>query len=175
VGMLVDVSVILSGPMAIIIALTLSVVAIFGKWIAAFITQRIFKYTHPQRQIIFGLSSAHAAATLAVILVGYQANILDENILNGTIILILITCVVASFAAEKASKKIALSEQDNLSLEQLKSQSVNNEQILIPVSHLNLAKTLLDFALLIKDKNSVNPITLLSVVPNNNEIGRASC
>lgn len=169
VGMLVDVSVILSGPLAIIIALTLSMVAIFSKWVAALFTQLAFKFSSAQRQLIFGLSGAHAAATLAVILVGYQANILDENILNGTIILILITCVVASFAAEKASKKIALSEQNTLSMEELKNYSSQNEQILIPVSNLNLVETLLDFALLIKDKNSINPITLLSVVPNNGE------
>jgi Kef-type K+ transport system membrane component KefB len=87
VGMLVDVSVIMNGPTAIIIALTLSAVAIFGKWIAALFTQLIFKYTGAQRQLIFGLSGAHAAATLAVILVGYNNNIIDENILNGTIIL----------------------------------------------------------------------------------------
>ncbi|GAA6771295.1 hypothetical protein AAGS39_20410 [Flavobacterium sp. CGRL2] len=105
VGMLVDVSVILSGPTALIVAGTLSVVAIFGKWIAAFFTQLVFKYTKTERQLIFGLSSAHAAATLAVILVGFKAKILDENILNGTIILILITCIVASFATEKAAKK----------------------------------------------------------------------
>lgn len=169
VGMLVDVSVILSGPMAIIIALTLSVVAIFGKWLAAFFTQKIFKYSGAQRQLIFGLSGAHAAATLAVILVGYNANILDDNILNGTIILILITCVVASFAAEKAAKKIALSEEDEVSVEELKNQSHYNEQILIPVANLAIVESLLDFALIIKDKNSTNPITLLSVVPNNNE------
>ncbi|GAA6768050.1 hypothetical protein AAFH68_40020 [Flavobacterium sp. CGRL1] len=105
VGMLVDISVILSGPTALIVAGTLSVVAIFGKWIAAFFTQVVFKYTKTERQLIFGLSSAHAAATLAVILVGFKAKILDENILNGTIILILITCIVASFATEKAAKK----------------------------------------------------------------------
>jgi len=169
VGMLVDVSVILSGPMAIVIALTLSVVAIFGKWIAAFFTQLIFKYSKAQRQVIFGLSGAHAAATLAVILVGYQAKILDENILNGTIILILITCVVASFAAEKAAKKIALSEEGDISVDQLKNQLNYNEQILIPVANLSLVENLLDFALIIKDKNSTNPVTLLSVVPNNNE------
>jgi len=169
VGMLVDVSVILSGPMAIIIALTLSVVAIFSKWIAALFTQLIFKYSKAQRQVIFGLSSAHAAATLAVILVGYQAKILDENILNGTIILILITCVVASFAAEKSAKKIVLSEEGDISVDQLKNQLNYNEQILIPVANLALVENLLDFALIIKDKNSTNPVTLLSVVPNNNE------
>lgn len=167
--MLVDIRVILSGHMAIVIALTLSVVAIFGKWLAAFFTQRIFKYSGAQRQVIFGLSSAHAAATLAVILVGYQAEILDENILNGTIILILITCVVASFAAEKAAKKIALSEENDISVEELKNQTHYNEQILIPVANLALVENLLDFALIIKDKNSTNPVTLLSVVPNNNE------
>ncbi|MEZ0131842.1 cation:proton antiporter, partial [Flavobacterium sp. LBUM151] len=69
--MLVDISVILSGPTALIVAGTLSVVAIFGKWFAAFFTQIVFKYTKTERQLIFGLSSAHAAATLAVILVGF--------------------------------------------------------------------------------------------------------
>jgi Kef-type K+ transport system membrane component KefB len=61
-----------------------------------------------QRNLIFGLSSAHAAATLAIILVGYKAKIIDDNILNGTIILILVTCVVASFATEGAGKKLAV-------------------------------------------------------------------
>lgn len=167
VGMLVDVRVIMSGPMAIIIALTLSVVAIAGKWLAAWLTQLSFKYSSSERGLIFGLSGAHAAATLAVILVGYNAGILDENILNGTIILILITCVVASFAAEKAAKKVALEDAQNVSMDTLKSQSKNKEQILIPVSNLELLENLLDFSLIIKDKNSQEPVTLLCVVPNN--------
>lgn len=80
-----------------------------------FLTQVIFKYSSSQRQLIFGLSSAHAAATLAVILVGFKAGILDENILNGTIILILITCVIASFATERAAKKIIVETEDDSS------------------------------------------------------------
>lgn len=82
VGMLVDIAVIFSGPMALIIAGTLSVVALFGKGVAAWFTQLVLRYTPTQRNLIFGLSSGHAAATLAVILVGYRAGILDENILN---------------------------------------------------------------------------------------------
>ncbi|MET3025707.1 cation:proton antiporter [Flavobacterium sp. UW10123] len=168
VGMLVDVSVILSGPTALIVAGTLSVVAIFGKWIAAFFTQIVFKYTRTERQLIFGLSSAHAAATLAVILVGYKAKILDENILNGTIILILITCIVASFATEKAAKKIAICEEE-FSHEDTERDQILDEHILIPLAKTSAAASLLDFALLIKDKKSSNPITLLTIVPNNNQ------
>ncbi|MFB9076578.1 cation:proton antiporter [Flavobacterium procerum] len=168
VGMLVDISVILSGPTALIVAGTLSVVAIFGKWTAAFFTQIVFKYTRTERQLIFGLSSAHAAATLAVILVGFKANILDENILNGTIILILITCIVASFATEKAAKKIAICEEE-VSLEDAGKDQILDEHILIPLAKTSAAASLLDFALLIKDKKSSNPVTLLTIVPNNDQ------
>ncbi len=165
VGMLVDISVILSGPTAIIIAVVLTVAAIIGKWVAAFLTQRAFKYSSAQRQLIFGLSSSHAAATLAVILVGYNAGILDINVLNGTIILILITCVVASFATEKAGKKIQIAEKTG-STTNTKKDFTGSEHILLPIANLMNIDKLLDFTLLIKDKKSDNAITVLSVVPN---------
>ncbi|EHQ25798.1 cation:proton antiporter [Mucilaginibacter paludis] len=110
VGMLVDLRVLFRGPEAITVACCLSTVALAGKWLAALITQQTFKYSATQRGLLFGLSSSHAAATLAIILVGYKTKIIDDNILNGTIILILITCVVASFATERASRKIANKE-----------------------------------------------------------------
>lgn len=169
VGMLVDVSVILSGPAALIVAGTLSVVAIFGKWVAAFFTQLVFKYSAAQRQLIFGLSGAHAAATLAVILVGYRAEILDDNILNGTIILILITCIVASFATEKAAKKIIIeSEDDTVGLIKANG-AVLNEQILLPIANVENIEKLLEFSIYIKDKKSTTPVSILSVVSNDNE------
>ena len=168
VGMIVNVSVILSGPMAFIVAGTLSVVALFGKWFAALFTQLVFNYSKTQRQLIFGLSSAHAAATLAVILVGYKAGILDENIMNGTIILILITCIVATFATEKAAKKIVIeSKNDTDGL--VRANGVQNEHILLPISNISNIEKLLELAIFIKDKKSANPISILSVVANNNE------
>lgn len=53
VGMLVNVNVILTGKTALIIAGTLTTVALIGKWLAAFATQLIFKFTKAQRQLIF--------------------------------------------------------------------------------------------------------------------------
>ncbi len=168
VGMLVDVSVIFSGPTALIIAGTLSVVALFGKWVAAFFAQIVFKYTKTQRQLIFGLSSAHAAATLAVILVGYKAEILDDNILNGTIVLILITCIVASFATEKAAKKMIIeSENDDEGL--MKANGAHSEHILLPIENIGSIEKLLELATFIKDRKSANPLSILSVVSNNDE------
>ncbi|WP_214073210.1 cation:proton antiporter [Mucilaginibacter sp. dw_454] len=115
VGMVVNLHVLFAGWEAIVVAISLTIVALAGKWLAAFFTQQIFKYSNTQRKLMFGLSSSHAAATLAIILIGYKQHIIDANILNGTIILILVTCMVASFATEPAAKQIALSLEDNKS------------------------------------------------------------
>ena len=169
VGMIVDISVILSGPMALVIAGVLTIVAISGKWLAAFITQILLKYSKNQRNLIFGLSSAHAAATLAVILVGYKAGILDDNVLNGTVVLILVTCIVASFVTESAAKAIIRSsdEDEDLALDS----GLNQEHILIPIANLINIDKVLEFAVLIKEKKSINPLAILTVVPNNKEAG----
>lgn len=167
VGMLVDLSIIFQGYTALIVAGLLTVTALFGKWIAAFFTQLILRYSSAERQLIFGLSSSHAAATLAIILVGYQAGILDENVLNGTIILILITCIVSSIVTEKAAKKIVAST--NFHLEAQKSLKFKNERILIPISLEANIEKMLDFAQLIKEKKSSTPITILKVIPNNED------
>lgn len=162
--MLVDVRVIFSGPMALIVAFTLTAVALLGKWIAAFLTEKVFHYSPNQGRLIFGLSSAHAAATLAIILVGYKEGILDENILNGTIILILITCIVASVNTQKAATKIVLEFNEDITSTE---PDTAIENILIPLSDFTKMEMMLDLAVLIKNKKSIAPIHLLSVVPNN--------
>lgn len=168
VGMLVNVKVIFGGTGAWIVAGTLTVVAIAGKWIAAWLTQVTFKYTKAQRQVIFGLSGAHAAATLAVVLVGFNAGILDENILNGTIILILVASIVASFATEKAAKKIVI-ESANDTEGLARSSGATSEHILIPIDNINKIDSLMELSVLIKDKRSPNPISVLTVVDNDDD------
>jgi len=166
VGMLVDVKVLLNGPTAVIIAVTLSAVALVGKWLAAAATSKIFRYSGNQRKLIFGLSSSHAAATLAVIMVGFQTHIIGENALNGTILLILVTCLTATLVTENASRRILTEEEEEPEIEYPVHYS---EHIMIPIANPDNMETLLEFAVLIKNKKSVNPITILSVVPNDEE------
>ncbi len=166
VGMLVDVGVLLNGQTALIVAGTLIVVAISGKWLASFLTQKIFKYSNNERQLMFGLSNSHAAATLAVILVGYREQILDINILNGTILLILVTCVVSSFATEKAAKKVLLSSEIN---ENQRIEVDPKERILLPIINPANMEKALEFAVLIRENRGSFPISILTVVQNNEE------
>jgi Kef-type K+ transport system membrane component KefB len=111
VGMVVDTHAFFKGSQAALVAITLTVVAIAGKWLAALVTQKAFNYSIGQRNLIFGLSSSHAAATMAIILIGFNVKIIDENILNGTIILILATCIVSSIATDLSGRTLII---DNL-------------------------------------------------------------
>ncbi len=164
VGMLVDLKVLLKGPDALIIAGALTGMAVATKWLAAFITQKIFRYSATQRNVIFGLSTSHAAATIAVILIGYNIGLIDENVLNGTIILILITCMVGSFVTANAGKRLAISEADKL------PETINQqERLMIPVMDNEKIEGLLDFAVMIKGDTNRLPIDLLSVVQDDKE------
>ncbi len=159
VGMLVDLSVIFSGTQALIVAATMTVAAILGKWLAAFFTQKIFGYSVLQRRIIFGLSTSHAAATLAVILIGFNIGLLDENVLNGTIILILITCMVSSFVTEQAGRKLAM-EESRLKIKT----DAKPERILVPVANPKNVGRLIELATYLKDPSLPEPIFPLSVI-----------
>jgi Kef-type K+ transport system membrane component KefB len=166
VGMLVDLHVLTQGPGALIIAATLTAMALCSKWLAAFFTQLLFKYTPTQRNVIFGLSTAHAAATIAVILIGYNMGIIDADVLNGTVVLILVTCLVGSFVTESAGRKLALVEAENKPAE-----DGTPERMLIPIPLSNPARmeAMLDFAAMIKDPEAATPVYPLAIVQDNEE------
>jgi Kef-type K+ transport system membrane component KefB len=173
VGMVVDYKVFFTGSWPLIIAGVLTGFAIFSKWLAALFTQMIFRMTGTERQVIFGLSSSHAAATLAIIMVGYNDGhgILDINIVNGTVLLILFTCLTASFVTENAGKNLLIQiseEGDNEATET----KLRNKHLLVSMNELKGNESLLDFAILISDPKVINPISVVSVYPNNEDAER---
>ncbi len=158
-GMLVDLALFFKGYSALVFAGILSLVGLVTKYLAADITARIYSYSKNERNILFGLSVSHAAATLAIIKVGFDIALFDQNVINGTIILILLSCLASSFVTEKAARKIAVLEKDVV-----KRGSEKPERILIPVSNPENIQRLIDLALLIKDQKSPEPIFPLSIV-----------
>jgi hypothetical protein len=159
VGMLVDLRVLVNGVEAWIVAITMIVIAIGGKWLAALFTQKLFNYSVEERNVIFGLSNARAAATLTAVLIGYDLGILNENVLNGTILMILVTCIVSSLVVEKAGRHLAITES-----QQTPDLSTTPNRILVPISNPATIEHLIDFAILIKEPHSPEPIFPLAVV-----------
>ena len=158
-GMLVDLKLFFEGTNALLFASILLLVGLSTKYIAAWVTSSIYKYSKYERNIIFGLSVSHAAATMAIIKVGFDIHLFDQNVVNGTIILILISCLISSFVTERASRAIAINEK-----EVARKTHDKIERILIPVSNPDNIQRLIDLALLVKDQKSNEPIYPLSIV-----------
>jgi len=166
IGMVVDIGALAQNPWAWAIAGILTTFAITSKFLAAWVTQLIFKMSKPERQVIFGLSTAHAAATLAVIRVGFDMGLLSIDIVNGTVILILITSMTASFVTESAGKKLLMEQAKN---EPLETPELRSQHLMVAANELKGNEQLLDFSILITDKKVINPISVVSVLDNDGE------
>lgn len=169
IGMVVNVRALANEPWAWAVAGILTSFAIFSKFLAAWTTQLIFRMTGSERQIMFGLSTAHAAATLAVINVGFNMGILSIDVVNGTVILILITSMTASFVTENAGKKLLIEQVKNEPVEQ---PALRNQHVLVAANELKGNELLLDFSILITNRKVINPLSVVSVMENDEDAER---
>lgn len=169
VGMLIDVNVLFGHIDSVKVAVVMIIVALLGKWIASWLTQKIYKMRALERELMFGLSNAQAAATLAAVLVGYNIilpngeRLLNEDVLNGTILLILVTCVVSSFITEHAAKRIAM---DDAEVSDEKAQE--KEKFLIPVANPETLESLISLAMVVRDEKQPDNLVALNVINDNN-------
>ncbi|TAK36050.1 MAG: cation:proton antiporter [Saprospiraceae bacterium] len=158
VGMLVNLNVFFQGEKAIVTALTLTAIALLTKWAAARATQKIFRYTASQGRLVFGLSSSHAGATIAIVLIGFQIKLFDEPVLNSAIFLILVTCTVSTFVTDRAARKIAAESAAAPPVPE------KMQRILVPYANPSTVANLVDFAILLKAPGNAEPVYPLSIV-----------
>ena len=175
VGMMIDVNALFSGGATLKVALIMTSVAIGSKWIGAFISQKIFGMERNERKMIFGLSSASAAATLAAVLVGHQIimengeRLINDDVLNGTIVMILFSCIISSLATERSARKFALEEKLHFN-DNKEEEKELPEQILIPVANPDTIENLVNLALLVRDEKLHRPLIALNVITDSKNI-----
>jgi Kef-type K+ transport system membrane component KefB len=114
VGLIIEVEAFWSGWGTIIIAAVMIATKLIGKSLAAWLGQWLFRFSGMERRLIFGLTQASAAGTLAIATIGYELGIFSSEILNASVLMILVLCTAASFITEHAAKLIALQEKAQL-------------------------------------------------------------
>ena len=170
VGMLINVNVVVSDWNTVFVAVVMSVVATVCKWIAAWLTQITYKMRPMDRQMMFGLSNAQAAATLAAVMIGYNIGIFNESVLNGTIVMILVTCAISSIVTERAATriKLAILKDENPEDEE---RSRKRSNTLISIANPLTASALVDFAVLMRNPMRKNGEMYALHVRNDNSPG----
>ena len=139
VGMLIDYRAFFESWETVEVSIVMIAMVTAAKYIAACLTQKTFRLSRDQRTLLFGLSSAHVAATLAAVMVGYNVvlgytpdgepvRLLNEAVLNGTILMILATCTISTFASQRGAHNIAIKGS------QSPAERGTGEHVLIPVA-----------------------------------------
>jgi Kef-type K+ transport system membrane component KefB len=95
-----------------------------GKWFAAEVGGRLFGYPRADRHLMYALTIPQVAATLAVALVAYSTRnpagqrLIDEPVLNATVVLVILSSVVGLVLAQRAAKRLAGQEAGRPALRQ---------------------------------------------------------
>ena len=182
VGMLVDLKVLVKSWEAARVTGVIILVALAGKFLAARLASRLFRLSFWENRLLHGLSSSHAAATLAIVLVGYNIiigetslgepiRLLNEDVLNGTVLLILVSCGMASFVTERSSKSLALQQEEQ---EENPAQQDDSEKILISLAYPEISADLVDFGLMLKPQKKNAKLYALHVVADENAAKNAA-
>ena len=160
VGMLVDPAVILDGPRTLQVAGVIVGVLVVTKFVASWLVANYQGYGAAERDVMFGLSVGQAAAALAITLVGLEAGIFTEHVLNAVVLMVLVTAVLSPFITGRAARELALSAGPGPAEgEEL------DPTILLPLSRTaEHGRRLLDLALVMKAELVDDPVHLMTVV-----------
>ena len=165
VGMLVDLGALASGTQGWAIAGFMSAMVIGSKWAAARMSGNILRLTRDEVGLVFGLSVNQAAATLAAVLVGLRIGLFDAPVLNGAVLMILITCMIGPWLTDRHGRRLSLAQP--LGLEESGQEAP--QRILIPVDKETTAIPLMDFALLLRQHEGHEPLYPLNVANEEDE------
>ncbi|WP_027385908.1 cation:proton antiporter [Chryseobacterium gregarium] len=171
VGMLIDFKAFFKSWETLEVAGIMLVASIGGKYLSAVVTQKTFRLSKEEGKLIFGLSSASAAATLASVMVGYNIilsetetgepiRLLNEHVLNGSILLILISCTISSFVSMASAQKIA--EHDNE--DTVSGNSHEEENILLAINYEATVERMVNLGILIKAHANTENVFALNII-----------
>ena len=171
VGMLIDFNAFIQSWETLGVASIMLIASIGGKYVAAILTKKTFSLTNDEGTLIFGMSAASAAATLASVMVGYNiilfeneagepVRLLNEHVLNGSILLILVSCTISSFVSMASAQRIADSDKE----ETVAGTSHEKEKILLALNHENTVEKLVNLGLLIKTQTNKDSLFAVNII-----------
>ena len=167
VGMLINVRTIVGEPGMIWVVLLIAFIGTFGKALAAYISSLIFRLPKAEGHMMFGLTSAHAAGAIAMVMVGMRLEVapgvmlVDNEMLNGVVMMILVTCIVSTLMTQKAAKAIVFRERTDF---RPQNDKTDDEKILICVKYPEIAPQLVYLAQLVRNQKLRRDLVALNVV-----------
>jgi len=165
VGMLINLWTLFESWHTAYVVACMVIIGTVGKLLAGYAAAGVFRLPRVHGDMMFGLTSAHAAGSIAIVMVGIHLSIgdghylVDADMLNGVVIMVLFTCVISSFVTEYASRQIVLSDKPTA-----EERTGDDEKMLLPLKNLDNCNTLVTLAILMRNPKLNRGIIGLNVV-----------
>lgn len=166
VGMLINVRLLFAGSKILWVVFCIVFFGTLGKAVAAYLAARIFRMSWLAGHMMFGLTSAHAAGAIAMVMVGRRLEVapgqylFGDEVLNGIVIMILFTCVISTVITERAAQRLRLQEKEDQNM----IKNLDDEKILIPVKYPEYSDNLITMATLMRNPRLKRELVALNVV-----------
>lgn len=166
VGMLINVRLLFAGSKILWVVFCIVFFGTLGKAVAAYLAARIFRMSWLAGHMMFGLTSAHAAGAIAMVMVGRRLEVapgqylFGDEVLNGIVIMILFTCVISTVITERAAQRLRLQEKEDQNM----MKNLDDENILIPVKYPEYSDNLITMATLMRNPRLKRELVALNVV-----------
>ena len=174
VGMLINVRTVFTSLGVLWVVCLIAFFGTFGKAVAAYLSSLIFRLPQRDGNMMFGMTSAHAAGAIAMVMVGMRLEVspgvylVNSDMLNGVVMMILVTCIISTMMTEHASQQIVLTQsRDAISYPGTtvtKNTPEDDEKILLCVKYREIAPQLLSLALLMRNQRLNRGLVALNVV-----------
>ena len=174
VGMLINVRTVFTSFEVLLVVCLIAFFGTFGKAVAAYISSLIFRLPQRDGNMMFGMTSAHAAGAIAMVMVGMRLEVspgvylVNSDMLNGVVMMILVTCIISTIMTDHASQQIVLTQnRDAISYPGATTNSNSpddDEKILLCVKYKEIAPQLLSIALLMRNQRLNRGLVALNVV-----------
>ena len=169
VGMLINVRTMLEGDGVVWIVLLIAFIGTFGKALAAYASSLLFRLPQRDGNMMFGLTSAHAAGAIAMVMVGMRLQLVSDDMLNGVVMMILVTCIISTIMTQRAAQTITLKERTHL---RQSAPVSDDEKILVCVKYPEIAPQLLSMSLLMRNEKLNRGLVALNVVYDDEHAAR---
>ncbi|OLP19624.1 cation:proton antiporter [Leptolyngbya sp. 'hensonii'] len=166
VGMLVNPLILVQDSQSLLVSGVMIGVAIVAKYLPAWGSGKLFGLDRAGIMVMFGLSVAQAASTLAAITVAYQIKLVDQVTVNGTIAMILVTCMISPWVTDRWGHN--LKSTTARAPAQVISQL--GDRVLVPVSNPDTEANLLHLAIILAKSASGTLLPLHILVERGNAL-----
>ena len=170
VGMLVNIAPMFQERNAVIVVVVMVIAGTLSKYLAALISRKLFHMTHNEGVMMFGLTEAHAAGALAMVMVGVNLEVspgvplMDSAVLDGVVMMILISCIISSIATDQAAKKLKVENGGTNKTERRDGTALDDEKILIPVNDTGNIGTLMTTAFMMRNRQLNRGLICLNII-----------